>query len=146
MGCGSRCRFNVEYELEPGVSANWRDLHVNILIQSSSGERLIPFCSWVYEDNFGPLPARGRISCEVPSLSVRPGNYDLVVACELRGVLSDKLELPQFLVVTESDFFGVGRLPKPAFGQVYLDASWSLSEGTGVEPHTVPATETSREP
>ena len=130
IGCGSHCRFNVSYEMEAGVSASWRDLRVHIFIQSSSGERLIPFCSWVYEDNFGELPARGLITCELPSLPLAPGNYDLIVACEVRGVLSDKLELPQFLVVTEGDFFGIGRLPHPAFGQVYLDASWSLSEDT----------------
>ena len=130
VGCGSPCRFNVAYEMQPGVAVSWRDLDVNILIQSPGGERLIPLCSWVYESNFGELPARGVISCELPSLPMSPGNYDLVVACELRGVLSDKLELPQFLVVTEGDFFGIGRLPKPAFGQVYLDATWSLSEET----------------
>ena len=50
--------------------------------------------------------------------------------------------LLQFLVVTEGDFFGAGRLPKPAFGQVYLNASWSLSRDT----LTADATEVDSQP
>ncbi len=102
VGCGSHCRFNVAYEMQAGVSANWRDLHVNIFIQSPSGERLVPFCSWVYDNDFGELPARGLVTCELPSLPLSPGNYDLIVSCQLRGVLTDKLELPQFLVFTRT--------------------------------------------
>ena len=137
VSCGSYGRFNVAYEVQPGVSASWRDLEINIFIQSPGGERLVPFCSWVYEKDLGRLPSRGVIGCELPRFPVCPGEYDLIVSCVLRGTLSDKLELSQFLVVTEGDSFGIGRLPKPAFGQVYVDASWSLAGAAA----SVPATE-----
>jgi len=146
VGCGSLCRFNVAYEMQPGMSATWRDLHVSLFIQSPSGERLVPLCSWVAPQDFGELPARGLVTCELPRLPLCPGNYDLIVSCQLRGVLTDKLELPQFLVVTEGDFFGVGRLPKPAFGRVYLDASWSLREETHeVDAQAVSSVEMNRD-
>ncbi len=125
--CGSSGSFQIAYELQPGVSASWRDLEVNLLIQSPGGERLVPLCSWVHDQDLGALAPRGTITCEFTRFPVCPGSFDLIVACMLRGSLCDQLELPQFLVVTEGDFFGIGRLPKPAFGQVYVDNTWSLS-------------------
>jgi len=127
VSCGSYCRLNLAYEMRPGVAATWKDLEVNKLVQSASGERLVPFCSWTQQQDFGSLPAKGLISCELPRFPICPGNYDLIVSVLLRGTLCDKLELPQFLIVSEGDYFGVGRLPNPAFGQIYADASWSLT-------------------
>lgn len=141
VACGAPGRLAVTYRLEPGVTATWRDLELNILVQSPGGERLVPLCSWVDGHDLGPLPATGTVGCELPRFPLGPGTYDLVVSCSLRGTLCDKLELAQFLVVTEGDFFGTGRLPKPAFGQVYVDARWSLGPAEGAASGGAPDAE-----
>jgi lipopolysaccharide transport system ATP-binding protein len=128
VACGATGSIRVDYELAPGVEATWRDIEVNILIQSPGGERLVPLCSWLDGRDLGDLPRRGSIACTLPRVPLCPGSYDLVVSCALRGNLCDKLDLPQFLIVTEGDYFDVGRLPKESFGRVYVDASWSVAE------------------
>jgi hypothetical protein len=62
--------------------------------------------------------------CEIPKLTLLPGNYLLRVWLDVGNAEADLIDSAAQITVTESDFYGGGKLPGD--GMFVLDQRWSL--------------------
>jgi lipopolysaccharide transport system ATP-binding protein len=63
--------------------------------------------------------------CEIPSLTLLPGDYALRVWLDIGNVEADLIDSAARITVLESDFYGTGKLPSD--GSLVLEHHWSLS-------------------
>src|SRR5215470_9075666 len=63
--------------------------------------------------------------CEIPSLTLLPGDYALRVWLDIGNVEADLIDSAARITVLESDFYGTGRLPSD--GSLVLEQHWYLS-------------------
>jgi lipopolysaccharide transport system ATP-binding protein len=63
--------------------------------------------------------------CEIPSLTLLPGDYVLRVWLDIGNTEADLIDSAARITVLESDFYGSGKLPSD--GMFVLDHSWVLS-------------------
>jgi lipopolysaccharide transport system ATP-binding protein len=82
------------------------------------------------------LGDRGRVECRIPSLPLVPGLYQVSVSCYTNTRIIDRLEHVRRFNVVGSDFFGTGRLPRPGYSLVLVNAEWreAQSEPRGSSP------------
>ena len=50
--------------------------------------------------------------CEIPSLTLVPGEYKLKVALDIDNSNADTIEEAAYLTIMESDFYGSGKVPR----------------------------------
>jgi lipopolysaccharide transport system ATP-binding protein len=72
------------------------------------------------------LPPRGRLLCRIPNIPLMPGVYSYAVWCTAGGVLEDHVLDAGQLSVADGDFFGTGKLPPKAVGDLLVKHTWSL--------------------
>jgi hypothetical protein len=66
--------------------------------------------------------------CEIPSLTLLPGDYVLRVWLDIGNVEADLIDSAARIKVVESDYYGSGKLPND--GAFVLEQRWS--QGTRV--------------
>src|SRR5262249_34276872 len=69
------------------------------------------------------------LSCEIPSVTLMPGEYSVKVWLDLRGKEADAIEDAVKIKVVEADFYGSGRAPwqgPRSPGLVVLPHRWYL--------------------
>jgi lipopolysaccharide transport system ATP-binding protein len=121
-GRGVRIVFDYENSLgEPP-----HDVQLTAVFVGSRDIRLFGTPSEVVRADLSALRKTGQFVCVIPRLPLLPGTYDLVVSCLVDRQLTDKLEKICSIAVTDSDYFGTGRLPANNFGDVFTDYHWSL--------------------
>jgi lipopolysaccharide transport system ATP-binding protein len=119
-GAGMRLLLDYEYPLGKPP----RDLSINIGLIGSKGLRLLNLSTEVVAVQL-PIKSKGTLVCTVPALPLMPGFYGLDIGCLVDRALADKLINMYHLTVTESDFYGTGRLPPVDLGDVLVGYSWS---------------------
>jgi len=67
--------------------------------------------------------------CEIPSLTLVPGEYKIKVALDFLNAEQDLVEDAARLTILESDYYGTGRVPWN--GMVVLKHSWRMLNGNG---------------
>jgi lipopolysaccharide transport system ATP-binding protein len=87
-----------------------------IFIANSGFEPNRPEGKWVGETEF---------VCEIPSLTLVPGEYKVKVALDIDNRPADNVEDAFRLTVIESDYYGTGRVPQK--GLFVLKQSWRLT-------------------
>jgi hypothetical protein len=80
----------------------------------------------VFEPNRDPAPVSGPqvLVCEIPSLTLVPGDYVLRVWLDVGNTEADLIDSAARISVLESDFYGGGKLPSD--GMFVLSHSWAL--------------------
>ncbi|HKR94771.1 MAG TPA: Wzt carbohydrate-binding domain-containing protein, partial [Candidatus Angelobacter sp.] len=79
---------------------------------------------------FEPKRNRAAVSgpqalvCEIPRLTLLPGDYVLRVWLDVGNTEADLIDSAARITVLESDFYGGGKLPSD--GMFVLDQHWSL--------------------
>jgi homopolymeric O-antigen transport system ATP-binding protein len=63
--------------------------------------------------------------CEIPSLTLLPGDYAVRVWLDIGNVEADLIDSAARITVLESDFYGTGKLPSD--GSLVLEHHWALS-------------------
>jgi lipopolysaccharide transport system ATP-binding protein len=100
---------------------------VTVVFIGSKGIRLFGAPSDVVRADLTKLSSHGRFVCSLPKLPLLPGHYDLAISVIVDRGLADKLENVCRLSVTDSNYFGTGRLQQANFGDVLVDFSWTTS-------------------
>jgi hypothetical protein len=80
----------------------------------------------VFEPNRDRASVSGAqvLVCEIPSLTLIPGDYALRVWLDVGNMEADLIDSAAQITVLESDFYGSGTLPSD--GMFVLDHSWAL--------------------
>jgi lipopolysaccharide transport system ATP-binding protein len=105
---GARLQVKVHFEL-PELTA---DFNVGIGFDNSYGQRVFTAQSQFQPDR----PVQARLgpqiyTCDVPSLTLTPGEYSLRVWVEINGSEADLINDAVRLRVIESDYYGTGKVP-----------------------------------
>jgi lipopolysaccharide transport system ATP-binding protein len=98
---------------------------VRLLFENVYGQRILDVSSAYHRLNLSAheqLPGHHTLLCEIPSLSLLPGQYSLTVIAEVDGVSRDKVESAVQFSVERSDYYGGGKLP--GFGYTVIEHQW----------------------
>lgn len=120
---GSRLKVKVYFDLlKPTASFN-----VGLGFNNSYGHRIFTAHSVFEPDRWeGDRLGAQILSCEIPSLTLTPGEYSVKVFLELHGNEADAIEDAAKITILESDFYGTGKVPMN--GAMVLKHNWHLEE------------------
>ncbi len=119
----------IDYETRDGAAAERAIFKLGLL---DLYERPLATClSRTSHTETFALPPRGRIVCRIPRLPLVPGRYPFDLWCKLDETVADWLQPAAALEVVSGDFFGTGRLPPRARGDILLDHAWSVEPIAG---------------
>jgi hypothetical protein len=80
----------------------------------------------------GKRVGQQTLICEIPSLTLVPGDYRLRVALNLGGVTADVVDDAARLTIAHSDYYGTGRVPWN--GTLVLRHQWRFAGAGDWEP------------
>lgn len=124
-GNGVRIVFNYESTLEKPSN----DVILTVVVVGSKGTRLFGLPSDIIRSELILDKKRGQFVCTVPKLPLLPGNYDIVASCIVNRELTDKISNTCHITVSDSDYFGTGRLQQGNLGDVLVDFKWDCIGG-----------------
>ena len=119
-GGGVRIVFDYESNLEKPSN----DVILTVVVAGSKGTRLFGLPSDIIRSELTLDKKRGRFVCTVPRLPLLPGNYDIVASCIVNRELTDKISNTCHITVSDSNYFGTGRLQQGNLGDVLVDFKW----------------------
>lgn len=123
-GAGVRLVF----DYENSGAARPEHVLLNAAFSGSRGIRLFNTSTDVVRAELGGLGRRGAFVCELKSLPLLPGLYDLDIGCMIDRRLSDRVAGAWSVSVVESDFYGTGRLPPAGEAEVLVDYGWKVEK------------------
>lgn len=105
---GSTLKAYIHFELEEPVSS----LDACLGFDNSFGQRIFTAHS-LFEPQkvWGERVGEQVFVCEIPSLTLVPGEYKIRVSLTIRGRPRDYVEDAARLTILESDYYGTGRVP-----------------------------------
>lgn len=121
-GAGMRLVF----EFENAFLDAKEDVVVTVVIAGSKGIRLFGLPSDIIRARLPVSTKTGRFVCTIPRVPLLPGSYDVIASVLVDRELTDKLENGAHILVTESDYFGTGRLQQGNFGDLFVDFGWTV--------------------
>lgn len=132
---GASLRAHLHFRLENPTST----LEANLAFDNLLGQRVFSAHS-AYQPNRpqGRWAGEQEFICEIPSLTLIPGEYKLKVALDVDNSSVDTIEDATRLTIIESDYYGTGRVPRT--GMFVLNHNWHLvgQSGNGSHPQADP--------
>ena len=93
---------------------------------SNLGQRVLTLSSAFEPDQCAEARVGDQeIACEIPSLTLLPGDYRIKVLLNVNGSGVDRIEDAYRISVSESDYYGTGKLPPNGF--FVIKHSWRLN-------------------
>jgi lipopolysaccharide transport system ATP-binding protein len=125
---GARLQVRVHFELSEPTS----DFNVGIGFNNSYGQRVFTAHSQ-FQAGRPAVPRVGPqvYTCDIPSLTLTPGEYSLRVWLEIENTEADLIDDAVRIRVIESDYYGTGKVPWN--GAFVLKHRW-YKESAGVQP------------
>ncbi|QOV87965.1 ABC transporter ATP-binding protein [Humisphaera borealis] len=122
---GGRVRFDIELSDCQDIKA----ATVGLAISDNRGKRVALFHSMYHSGLWIRGAQSGRMTLEVPSLPLTPGNYyvELVMADD-QGYI-DRVERADKLDIVFGDMLGTGKIPSASQSVVVLPAHWDIAGG-----------------
>lgn len=119
---GGYMKVRVHFNLPVATSA----FDVGLGFNNAVGQRVFT-AHTLFEPNREHAPSAGAqvMVCEIPSLTLAPGDYVLRVWLDVGNTEADLIDSAARITVLESDFYGSGKLPGD--GMFVLDHTWALS-------------------
>ncbi|MGH9515735.1 MAG: ABC transporter ATP-binding protein [Terriglobales bacterium] len=119
---GGYMKVRVHFNLPAATSA----FNVGLGFNNASGQRVFT-AHTLFEPNRDHATVSGPqvLVCEVPSLTLIPGDYVLRVWLDVGNAEADLIDSAARITVLEDDFYGSGKLPSD--GMFVLHHSWALS-------------------
>ena len=96
------------------------------MVSGSKGARLFGLPSDIIRSELSVGKESGKFVCTIPNLPLLPGNYDIIASCIVNRDLADKITNVCHVTVSESDFYGTGRLQQSSFGDILTDFKWQV--------------------
>jgi lipopolysaccharide transport system ATP-binding protein len=121
--------FRLLVDLECAESNRWP--RIIAYVSDAAGVRLFSLDSAVQQESLPAVEGRRRLRCEVAELCLQPGRYSVSLVYGDSLKLSELVEDVFTFQVTEGDFFGAGRLPKPEHGRLLVRSQWRRSDDDG---------------
>ncbi len=129
--CGEA--VTIELAVEPACQDS--NLHFAVGFDDTLGSRLFTAATYL-SDSW--QPRRGgarRLICRLAELPLGPGRYCLTLNAGPRNwVWTDVIDQALWFDVTESDFYGNGRLPNPDWGRFLVRSQWTEGEEEAGQP------------
>ncbi len=121
---GGPLTAHLYFELEEPAS----NVQACIAFDTLLGQRIFTAHS-VFEPQNNWVARKGEqlFVCEIPSLTLVPGEYKIKLALDLHSSEQDTIEDAMRLTILESDFYGTGRVPWN--GMVVLKHRWQMLDG-----------------
>jgi lipopolysaccharide transport system ATP-binding protein len=118
---GGYMKVRVHFNLPVATSA----FDVGLGFNNASGQRVFT-AHTLFEPNRDQATVSGPqvLVCEIPSLTLVPGDYILRVWLDVGNTEADLIDSAARITVLESDFYGNGKLPSD--GMLVLNHSWAL--------------------
>jgi lipopolysaccharide transport system ATP-binding protein len=129
---GGGVRIILDYENR--IVGRPKDVLVVVVAVGAQDTRLFGMPSDVIRADLTRLGPTGSFVCTVPRLPLLPGIYDLIISVLVDRQLTDKLAKVCSISVTESDYFGTGRLHPTQFGEGLVDFQYTLEEALRPSP------------
>jgi lipopolysaccharide transport system ATP-binding protein len=118
---GSSLKVYIHFELEEPTSS----LDACLGFDNLFGQRVFTAHSlFEPQKGWGERVGRQVFVCEIPSLTLVPGEYKIRVSLSIRGRPRDYVEDAARLTILESDYYGTGRVPWNGF--FVLKHRWHL--------------------
>lgn len=112
------------FSYESNLEKPSNDVILTVVVVGSKGTRLFGLPSDIIRSELTLDKKRGQFVCTVSKLPLLPGNYDIVASCIVNRELTDKISNTCHITVSDSDYFGTGRLQQGNFGDVLVDFKW----------------------
>jgi lipopolysaccharide transport system ATP-binding protein len=128
---GDDCEISMLYEGTPGPGR----VRVGFAVYGALVEPIFQCLNETSGDVITELAADGAFTCTIPRLPLAPGHYTISIYCEVDGKVADWVEHAAVLEVVEGDFYGTGRLPSEAHGNIYVDQTWRSEPATVTPIH-----------
>jgi homopolymeric O-antigen transport system ATP-binding protein len=121
---GGPLTAHLYFELEQPTSS----IQACLAFDTLFGQRIFTAHS-VFEpqNNWGTRSGQQMFVCEIPSLTLVPGEYKIKLALDIQNSQEDIIEDAARLRVLECDFYGTGRVPWN--GMVVLKHRWQMVDG-----------------
>ena len=105
---GAPLRAHIYYRLEHPTA----NVDACLAFDNVLGQRIFTAHS-LFEPNFAPTKAEGELKlvCEIPSLTLVPGEYRVKVALDIAGRETDAVPDATRVTVVQSDYYGTGKVP-----------------------------------
>ena len=105
---GASFQVRVHFEL-PHLASNF---NVGLGFNNAYGQRVLTAASqFAPGRSGGSLIGPQVLICDIPSLTLTPGEYSLCVSLEIDNAEADLVNDAARLVIIESDYYGTGRVP-----------------------------------
>src|ERR1019366_3244097 len=105
---GSGFQVRVHFEL-PHLTSNF---NVGLGFNNAYGQRAFTAASQFAPDRYpGTLIGPQVLICDIPSLTLTPGEYSLCVWLELENAEADSANDAARILILESDYYGTGKVP-----------------------------------
>jgi lipopolysaccharide transport system ATP-binding protein len=123
---GGSVTVRLEYEVRDGRPL--KSVVLGVSVKGLYGQPLFICLSRTGRAGYLTLPPTGSVRCRIPELPLIPGVYMMDVWCKAREVIVDHVAHASELTVTESDFFGSGKLPPHDDGDFLVYHEWETDE------------------
>ena len=122
---GDTLRLTLSYDV-PMDRPRHVDLWVKVMSEDGR-RRLLSAWSPNVGVTFDDIPDRGRFTCEIPRMPLKPGAYSIDLCVYAEDVLADSLNQALSVDVLEGGFYGPG-VPY-RIGEYLHDFTWSVEAG-----------------
>lgn len=121
----------VTFEITCATDEKRRGVDIGIVLCNQARQRIVLFNTKYHSQLNVDLDSECRLRCEVPSLPLLPGSYQIDIAAGTCAEMLDYIEWATTLHVIATDYFGTGALPAAHQGIIALPAHWAALEVTG---------------
>lgn len=121
LPCDEPLSLEITVDEFPGVPHP----HFGVALEDAFGGKLFTVGSYLTDTPIPEVRGPARLVCRLEGLPVAPGRYSLTVFAGPLGQLEmDRIDQAAWIDVTDSDFYGNGRLPEAHRGRFLVRSQW----------------------
>ena len=121
---GQDIRICLDYERDADLTHT--NIVASIAVRTQLGAPVFLQHNRLKRQEFGMLPQKGTMICEIDRLPLPAGRYVIDYSLIADGVTFDGVSSARTLDVIEGDFFGSGEVPPASHGLCLVDANWRI--------------------
>jgi len=116
--------LKIALDYESCNSSTLRNVHLHISIHGRNNEKLFLLATDLVNQGFEQIGPDGTLICSIPRLPLLPGKYTVNLYSTVGAEIADWIQNAGAIDVVTGDFFGSGRLPSIAQGQLLVSHTW----------------------
>ncbi len=121
------CGEPIAVELLVDPTDETAHLHFGVIVEDAFGTKLFTIGSYLSDSALPPLLGPSRVIGRLDHLDLAPGRYALsLIAGPIGKVNTEVIDQAAWFDVTETDFYGNGRLPEAHRGRFLVRSRWNV--------------------